>query len=66
MHVDTGLVVTILREDMLKEAVDTQHLERPLSPVIAANSEKLDVRGRSNVSLRVVFIPTTLSSWFRT
>ena len=61
MLVDTSLVVTILREDMLKEAVDTQHLEPPLSPVIAANSEKLDVRGRSNVSLQVSGIYTHYS-----
>ena len=58
MLVDTGSAVTILREDVWKEAVDAQHLEPPLSPVIAANGEKLDVRGRSNVILQVGGIHT--------
>ena len=51
--VDTGSAVTILREDIWKEAVDGQHLEPPLSPVVAANGEKLDVCGSSSVSLQV-------------
>ena len=58
MLVDTGSAVTILREDVWKEAVDAQHLEPPLSPVVAANGEKLDVRGRSNVILQVGGIHT--------
>ena len=49
MLVDTGSAVTILRELVCVEAVDTQHLE---PPVIAGNGEKLDVRGRSKVSLQ--------------
>ena len=53
MLVDTGSAVTILREDVWKETVDGQHLEPPLSPVVAANGEKLDVCGRSSVSLQV-------------
>ena len=53
MLVDTGSAVTILREDVWKEAVDAQDLEPPLSPVIAASGKKLDVRGRSNVGLQV-------------
>ena len=43
MLVDTSSAVTILREDVWKEAVDGQHLQPPLSPVVAANGEKLDV-----------------------
>ena len=58
MLVDTGSAVTILREDVWKEAVDAQHLEPPLSPVVAANGEKLDVRGRSNMILQVGGIHT--------
>ena len=63
MLVDTGSAVTILREDVWKEAVDGQYLEPPLSPVVAANGEKLDVRGRSSVSLQVggICIPAILS-----
>ena len=53
MLVDTGSAVTILREDVWKKAVDDQHLEAPPSPVVAANGEKLNVRGRSSVSLQV-------------
>ena len=49
---------------MWKEAVDTQHLE---PPVIAGNGEKLDVRGRSKVSLPVGGVYThSLSWWFGT
>ena len=50
--------MTILREDVWKEAVDGQHLEPPPSSVIAATGEKLDVRGRSNVILQVGGIHT--------
>ena len=39
MLVDTSSAVTILTEDVWKEAVDAQHLERPFSSVIAANGE---------------------------
>ena len=51
--VDTGSSVTILREDVWKEAVNTRSLEPPPSPVIAANREQLEIRGLSEVNLRV-------------
>ena len=51
--VDTGSAVTILREDVWKEAVDIRNLEPPLSPVVAANGEQLEICGRSKVSLQV-------------
>jgi hypothetical protein len=51
--VDTGSAVTILREDVWKEAGDSQTLELPLSPVIAANGEQLEICGWSKVSRRV-------------
>ena len=38
---------------MWKEAVDAHDLEPSHSPVIAANGEQLNIRGRSNVSLQV-------------
>ena len=39
MLVDTSSAVTILTEDVWKEAVDAQHLEPSFSSVIAANGE---------------------------
>jgi len=51
--VDTGSSVTILREDIWTEAGNTLSLEPPPSPVTAANGEQLEVRGLSEVNLRV-------------
>jgi len=55
--VDTGSAVTIVREDVWNEAVDSQQLEPTTSPVIAANGEPLELQGRGDVTFRLGGIP---------
>ena len=53
--VDTGSAVTIIREDVWKEAVSgrQRRLDTATQPVVAANGEELQLLGQSPVSLQV-------------
>lgn len=55
MLVDTGSAVTIVREDVWRETMqsDWGQLAAPLHPTVAANGQELDLRGQSEVMICV-------------
>jgi hypothetical protein len=65
MLVDTGSAVTIVREDVWRETMqsDWGQLVPPLHPAVAANGQELELRGQSEVTVCVGGLTDTQYLW---